>query len=247
MANGWYYLKDKKTLGPVGVAELKRLALDGTLLPGDLIRKDGMKDWARASSAKGLFDSAPLSPQPTPAHPPESVTTHPASETTAPIELTWNDHFLNGTKQLCDEWSERAGGARLPLRMMSNFTVWMQALNGARLPDGSKQRPTKGLYAFGMFLLLFFAFCCAAHSYAGIAYGTKTSFSEDFQYVKEGNRINLNQIERKVRKHETTTERQMSSGERFGGYVLSVITAGLACWCLYNMLKCDRVRHSAGQ
>jgi len=36
MANVWYYLKDKKTFGPVGPAELKRLTSTGGLLPSDL-------------------------------------------------------------------------------------------------------------------------------------------------------------------------------------------------------------------
>jgi hypothetical protein len=239
MANAWYYLKDKKTLGPVGATELKRLASDGTLLPSDLIRKDGMKDWARASSAKGLFDTA-TSPQPVSPPAPDSVTPPLASETAAPVSFTWNDQLLNGARQLCDEWSERAGGARLPLKMMSRYIAWTQAICGARLPDGSKERPTKGLYTFGMFLLLFFAYGIAAHSYKGIAHDTKTSYSEDFQYVQEGNRINLNQIERKVRMHETTTERKMNSAEQFGGYVLSAILAGAACWCLLKMVTFDR-------
>ena len=128
--------------------------------------------------------------------------------------------------------------------MMSTYITWAQALSGARLPDGSKQRPTKGLYAFGMYLLLFFACCFAAHSYNGITHDTKTTYQEDFQYVQEGNRINLNQVERKVRMHETTTERKMSWVERFGGYVFSAVFAYAALWSMFKMLTFDRARSS---
>jgi len=95
MANVWYYLKDKKTFGPVGPAELKRLTSTGGLLPSDLIRKEGMKNWARASSAKGLFDTPPP-PQSAPPPPSESVAISQPSEAAEPIQLTWNDRFLNG-------------------------------------------------------------------------------------------------------------------------------------------------------
>jgi TM2 domain-containing membrane protein YozV len=51
----WYYSIDGDRQGPVGSADLKKLAEAGTLKPGDLVWKDGMGDWAQAKSIKGLF------------------------------------------------------------------------------------------------------------------------------------------------------------------------------------------------
>src|SRR5205814_4381998 len=51
----WYYSIDGDRQGPVGSADLKKLAEAGTLKPGDLVWRDGMTDWAQAKSIKGLF------------------------------------------------------------------------------------------------------------------------------------------------------------------------------------------------
>lgn len=55
MSQEWYYSVDGDRQGPVGAADLKKLADAGTLKPGDLVWKDGMADWAQAKSIKGLF------------------------------------------------------------------------------------------------------------------------------------------------------------------------------------------------
>lgn len=46
----WYYTTNKQQMGPVTQDELRQLANKGLLKPTDLVWKDGMKDWARASS-----------------------------------------------------------------------------------------------------------------------------------------------------------------------------------------------------
>jgi TM2 domain-containing membrane protein YozV len=51
----WYYSIDGDRQGPVGSADLKKLAEARTLKPDDLVWKDGMADWAQAKSIKGLF------------------------------------------------------------------------------------------------------------------------------------------------------------------------------------------------
>jgi TM2 domain-containing membrane protein YozV len=57
----WYYSVDGDRQGPIGGAELKKLAEAGTLKPTDLVWKDGMADWVQARSIKGLFGAAAAS------------------------------------------------------------------------------------------------------------------------------------------------------------------------------------------
>jgi hypothetical protein len=46
----WYYTTNKQQRGPVSLAELRQLANRGLLKPTDLVWRDGMSDWAPASS-----------------------------------------------------------------------------------------------------------------------------------------------------------------------------------------------------
>ena len=55
MAEMWYYTTEGKQMDPVSIRELKRLVGDGTLKPTDMVWKDGMARWIRASSVKDLF------------------------------------------------------------------------------------------------------------------------------------------------------------------------------------------------
>lgn len=66
MATGeWHYSKDDEKTGPVSSGDLRQLASDGTLLPDDMVWKEGWADWKPAKSIKGLFpQNAP--PPPTP-------------------------------------------------------------------------------------------------------------------------------------------------------------------------------------
>ncbi len=52
-------------MGPVGTAELQRLSASGKLTPTDLVWKDGMPDWIRASAAPELsFDDGLITAEP---------------------------------------------------------------------------------------------------------------------------------------------------------------------------------------
>ena len=64
---GWYYVRDKKKLGPVPVEELKSLAGRDQLAPGDMVLKPGESRWATASAAFPAFFPVPPPP---PAPPP---------------------------------------------------------------------------------------------------------------------------------------------------------------------------------
>ena len=55
MAEMWYYTTEGKQMDPVSMKELKRLVGDGTLKPTDMVWKDGMARWIRASSVQELF------------------------------------------------------------------------------------------------------------------------------------------------------------------------------------------------
>lgn len=81
----WYYAKHDQQHGPVSAAQLQELVTGGTLLPTDLVWKEGMDDWAPASEVKGLFASAvrqlsTAKPAGTgePVAPSDAVTTSPA-------------------------------------------------------------------------------------------------------------------------------------------------------------------------
>ena len=55
MADLWYYTTEGRQREAVTTAELKRLARDGTLRPTDMVWKDGMPRWVRASTVKELY------------------------------------------------------------------------------------------------------------------------------------------------------------------------------------------------
>ena len=55
MAEMWYYTCEGKQMEPVSIKELKGLVGDGVLKPTDMIWKDGLPRWIRASSLKELF------------------------------------------------------------------------------------------------------------------------------------------------------------------------------------------------
>jgi hypothetical protein len=55
MGQQWHYSKGGKQHGPVSDSELRQLANEGTLLPSDLVWREGMQEWNRADFIKGLF------------------------------------------------------------------------------------------------------------------------------------------------------------------------------------------------
>jgi hypothetical protein len=55
MAEMWYYTTEGKQMDAVTIKELMRLVGDGTLKPTDMVWKDGMPRWIRASSVRELF------------------------------------------------------------------------------------------------------------------------------------------------------------------------------------------------
>ena len=70
MAKNWHYAKDGDKHGPISSAELKRLANSGQLSPDDLVWREDMKEWRKASTIKGLLPSSQNLNTPTPPPPP---------------------------------------------------------------------------------------------------------------------------------------------------------------------------------
>jgi hypothetical protein len=50
----WYYTTNKQQMGPVSLEELRQLANNGVVQPADLVWREGMSDWVRAST-QALF------------------------------------------------------------------------------------------------------------------------------------------------------------------------------------------------
>ncbi len=51
----WYYTSSNQQKGPISWDELRQLAASGILQPTDLVWKEGMLDWLKASKKEGLF------------------------------------------------------------------------------------------------------------------------------------------------------------------------------------------------
>jgi hypothetical protein len=60
----WYYARNNQRLGPVSMDQLKQLASTGGLSPTDLVWKDGMPNWAAASTIAGLFPAPAAAARP---------------------------------------------------------------------------------------------------------------------------------------------------------------------------------------
>jgi hypothetical protein len=67
MPSKWYYEKGGVRKGPVSSDDIRRMVADGTLLPTDLLWKEGMKDWMPAGKSPNLFpgNASPAIPRPT--------------------------------------------------------------------------------------------------------------------------------------------------------------------------------------
>ena len=73
MSDQWHYNRGGKQAGPVSGAELKRLVSSGQLSLADQVWKEGMPNWVRADTVKGLFDTANAIPQIIPVKDPGQV------------------------------------------------------------------------------------------------------------------------------------------------------------------------------
>jgi GYF domain 2 len=88
MGDRWHYSRGGMQYGPISEADLKRIAAGGDLSPTDMVWQEGMPNWVRAESIKGLFSpqaasaSTPVSASPPP------LPQHPSSQSIDPVLLS---------------------------------------------------------------------------------------------------------------------------------------------------------------
>lgn len=58
MAAEWFYAKDGRQLGPITWEQLYELAITGSVLPTDLVWRQGMPQWSQARTIPGLIAPA---------------------------------------------------------------------------------------------------------------------------------------------------------------------------------------------
>ena len=89
----WFYGKGGQKLGPVSDEELRNLVSRGTLGPNDLVWKEGMADWQKASTVPGLvFPPDATRPDPIPPSEPNIPVTTGSSlvGSSVPDYLPWS-------------------------------------------------------------------------------------------------------------------------------------------------------------
>jgi hypothetical protein len=62
MISEWFYEQSGKQIGPVTSTDLKALAASRKLAPANLVWKEGMEQWVRADTLRGLFDGRAAQP-----------------------------------------------------------------------------------------------------------------------------------------------------------------------------------------
>ncbi len=56
----WFHLEGRERRGPVALAEMRELVLEGSLGPGDYVWADGMDDWRHVRDVPALVPPAAL-------------------------------------------------------------------------------------------------------------------------------------------------------------------------------------------
>lgn len=69
----WFYVKDKKKVGPVAMDDIKQLVAAGQLMPSDVIIKTGMQKWLPIHGVMDLMPAKPPAPVPAPAPSPAAA------------------------------------------------------------------------------------------------------------------------------------------------------------------------------
>ena len=69
MAANWHYATGGEKHGPITAAQLKKLATTGQWSPDDLVWREDMTEWRKASTVIGLFPDQPTAAVEKPPHP----------------------------------------------------------------------------------------------------------------------------------------------------------------------------------
>ena len=248
MASIWFVRGGGKVYGPLDSAKLKQLAAAGKIVANTDVAQSQDGPWFAAGKVKGLIQNAsvagavPVGSQSplAPAYRPPIATTSPASKTGGPITLTFNEKLLNSLIDYIDEQGKRAGGARLLFTIASSMTTSGRMLSGARLSDGRKQPVTRKMHAHCMLAALFVAcfFVFLGYPAPETKHDVDREYIEELQYVREGNHINLNQVETKVRMVKNIVTRETTAEEKARHYVGVGVTVGtFAIMAFYQLFK----------
>ncbi|MEZ6131201.1 MAG: GYF domain-containing protein [Planctomycetaceae bacterium] len=73
MAANWHYAKGGEKHGPITSAQLKEMAVNGQLSPDDLVWREDMKEWRKASTVKGLLPEQVSTTSPPPPPPSSKI------------------------------------------------------------------------------------------------------------------------------------------------------------------------------
>jgi WD40 repeat protein len=82
MSKEWYYAQDNRKQGPVTIEKVRALAKAGDLAPIDPVWTEGMTDWKKMCSVKGLIPPSQIAPPPVRG----STSVKPSMPVTADIE-----------------------------------------------------------------------------------------------------------------------------------------------------------------
>lgn len=95
MATEWNLSRDGETYGPYTSEELREMAVDGNIVPTDLVWKEGLDDWVEARKLKALWEGVAVSA------PPSAVMTDVQEESTTAFKQDANTSMRSqDSKQL---------------------------------------------------------------------------------------------------------------------------------------------------
>ncbi len=162
-AEMWYYTTEGKQMDPVSMKELKRLVGDGTLKPTDMVWKDGMPRWIRASSLTELF------PDPTSALD-QYFTSTMEAEKKAALAPTG---VAPGKSMPAAPTSTKAGGA--PTAEEKKKPTSADSEEDGR-PPRRRAEPKTGGGGFGMIILMLVGAFCLVTCLFGMVVGAVFMF-----------------------------------------------------------------------
>lgn len=148
MTAEWHVSIDGMQRGPLTAEQIRSLATSGQLKPTDHIWKEGMSEWASASSVKGLFPQSPPSPPRPPASPPPSHAVdqrqmNPAAAgASTPGWVSFGEAVTLGLPKMFD-FSGRASRSEFWWFYLAVVLVWLpilfMAINVVGVPEETMQ------------------------------------------------------------------------------------------------------------
>ena len=133
MTAEWHVSIDGMQRGPLTAEQIRSLATSGQLKPTDHIWKEGMSEWASASSVKGLFPQSPPSPprppvSPLPGYPGDTRDVKPAGSSSYPPGwVSFSEAASRGFSQMF-VYSGRASRSEYWWFYLALVLIWIPVL-----------------------------------------------------------------------------------------------------------------------